>query len=83
MIGVRFGALANAIAPAALAAIAMLFVVVAVDQALPPVSVHARLALLVASGGLVYASWLLIFARGTVRELIAVLRKQPLPAPEV
>ena len=36
--------------------------------------------MLVAIGAAVYAAWMLIFARATVRELIAVARKQPVAA---
>ena len=80
VIGTNIGALANAIAPALLAALGMALAVVLVDDILPPLRPVPRLAILMATGGLVYTGWLLIFARSLVRELIAIVRKQPLPA---
>jgi O-antigen/teichoic acid export membrane protein len=80
VIGTNVGALANAIAPALLAALGMALAVVLVDHLLPPLAPFPRLAILVATGGLVYAGWLLIFARSLIRELIAIVRKQPLSA---
>jgi len=79
VIGVRLRDLSAAIAPAALAAIAMGLIVRLVDMLLPPTEVHARLAILVTVGGGVYGAWLLLFARNTLREMIAMVRKQPLP----
>lgn len=80
VIGTNIGALANAIAPALLAALGMALAVVLVDDILPPLHPVPRLAILMATGGLVYTGWLLIFARSLIRELIAIVRKQPLPA---
>lgn len=80
VIGVRLRDLADAVAPAALAAIAMALVVRSVDGALPAVQVQLRLAILVAVGAAVYGAWLAVFARATVRELIAVVRRRPLQA---
>ncbi len=74
------GAVADAIAPAMLAALGMALAVVLVDDILPPLHPLPRLAILVATGGIVYAGWLMIFARTVIRELIAIVRKQPLPA---
>ena len=39
-----------------------------------------QLAILVGVGAATYGGWLALFARGTVRELIAILRKRPMPA---
>jgi len=80
VIGTTVGALANAIAPALLAALGMALAVVLIDDVLPPLPPLPRLAILVATGGLVYAGWLMIFARPVVGELVAIVRKQPLPA---
>ncbi|WEJ99361.1 MAG: lipopolysaccharide biosynthesis protein [Candidatus Sphingomonas phytovorans] len=78
VIGTNIRAIADAIAPALLAALAMALAVVLVDSILPPLHPLPRLAILVATGALVYAAWLLLFARGVVRELIAIVRKRPL-----
>ena len=80
VIGVRARDVARAVASPALAAIAMALIVGLVDRALPPLDAHWRLVVLVAIGAAVYAAWMLIFARATVRELIAVARKQPVAA---
>jgi len=80
VIGARLPQLADAIAPAALAAIAMGLVVHVVDQTLPDMSAHLRLLTLIVVGAAVYSTWLILFARGTLREIIAMVRKQPLPA---
>ena len=78
VIGTNIRAIADAIAPALLAALAMALAVVLVDSILPPLHPLPRLTILVATGALVYAAWLLLFARGVVRELIAIVRKRPL-----
>ena len=80
VIGVRARDVARAVASPALAAIAMALIVGLVDRALPPLDAHWRLMMLVAIGAAVYAAWMLTFARATVRELIAVARKQPVAA---
>jgi len=80
VIGARVRDLADAIAPAACAAIGMAVVVTLTDRSLPPLAPPARLAVLVAIGAATYGAWLALFARGTVRELIAVVRKRPVPA---
>jgi O-antigen/teichoic acid export membrane protein len=78
VIGTNVRAIADAVAPALLAALGMALAVVLVDHFLPPLHPLPRLAILVATGGLVYAGWLMIFARRVVRELVAIVRKQPL-----
>lgn len=80
VIGVSPRALAEAIAPSALAAIAMALVVMLADRALPPLPAPTRLAALVAVGAAAYGIWLALFARATVRELVALVAKRPLPA---
>lgn len=80
VIGVTARAVAGAVASPALAAIAMALVVWLTDRSLPPLDAHWRLAVLVPVGAAVYAAAMLVFARATVRDLIAVVRKQPMPA---
>ena len=74
VIGVRVAALAGAVAPPALAALAMAVAVTVLDQALPVIANPARLALLVAVGGAVYTGWLAVFGRGLLGELIGLVR---------
>nr|WP_295666285.1 lipopolysaccharide biosynthesis protein [Sphingomonas sp.] len=79
VIGTTLRALGDAIAPPLMAALIMATTVRLVDElVLPPLHPFARLAVLVAIGALAYGGWLLLFARPLVRELIAVVRKQPL-----
>ncbi|QNA86223.1 lipopolysaccharide biosynthesis protein [Sphingomonas sp. So64.6b] len=81
VIGTSVSALAEAVAPALFAAVGMALVVRLVDAALPPMAPLPRLAILVVTGAIVYGGWLMLFARGVVRELIAIVRKQPLAEP--
>jgi hypothetical protein len=67
--------LLQALMPPSLAGLAMGLVVVLVDSLLGGVSSPLRLALLVASGGLVYGLWLICFARERLGELLALLRR--------
>jgi len=80
VIGVRARDVAHAVASPALGAIAMAVTVGLVDRSLPPLDAPWRLAVLVPIGAAVYATWMLVFARSSVRELIAIVRKQPVPA---
>ncbi|MEG3177955.1 lipopolysaccharide biosynthesis protein [Sphingomonas sp. RB3P16] len=80
VIGTTVRSIAVAIAPALFAALAMALCVTAVDALLPPMGDWAELAILVATGACVYVGWLLLFSRAAVRELVAVVRKQPIPA---
>ena len=80
VIGTSPKALADAIAPALLAALGMALVVRLADTVLPPLAAPLHLVILVAIGAAVYGGWLMVFARPLVRELIAIVRKQPLPA---
>ena len=75
-IGVTAPALARAVAPPVMAAIAMAAVVTLVDQGLPSMPMFARLTLLVALGAGTYAGWLLAFARSTVAEVVALVRRR-------
>ncbi len=78
VIGASVRDLAAAIAPAAIAALAMALVVTLVDHELPPLAAAPRLAILVVVGAATYGVWLARFARDTVRELIAMVRKRPM-----
>ncbi|MEG3089071.1 lipopolysaccharide biosynthesis protein [Sphingomonas sp. PB4P5] len=80
VIGTTALALAEAIAPALLCAAGMALAVWRIDGALPILAPLPRLAILVGIGALFYGGALLLFARGVVRDLIAIVRKQPLPA---
>jgi O-antigen/teichoic acid export membrane protein len=80
VLGVSVRALADAIAPALIAALAMAVIVTLTDRALPPLAPLPRLAILVAAGAAAYAGWLMLFSRDVVRDLIALVRKQPLQA---
>ena len=76
LLGVEVRVLARAVMPPVLAAVAMALVVSSVDRLLPPLAAPVRLAALVATGGLVYGGWLLLFARQSVDELIALVRRR-------
>jgi O-antigen/teichoic acid export membrane protein len=78
VIGASLRAIADAIAPALLAALAMALVVTLVDDVLPILHPALRLLILVSVGAAVYGGWLAVFARPVLRELLAVVRKQPL-----
>ncbi len=80
VIGTSLRAIADAIAPALLAALAMALVVTLIDGLLPVMPTVLRLLILVGMGAGVYGGWLAIFSRSVLRELIAVVRKQPLAA---
>lgn len=80
VIGTSLRAIADAIAPALLAALAMALVVTLVDGILPVLHPALRLLILVSVGATVYGAWLAIFSRQVLRELIAVVRKQPIAA---
>lgn len=82
VIGSTVAALADAIAPPLLAALVMALAVLSLDAALMPLNPLPRLALLVTTGGLVYIGWLLLFARGIVGELVAIIRPRPLEQPQ-
>jgi O-antigen/teichoic acid export membrane protein len=77
IIGLSPAKLIRAIAPALLAAAAMVVPVLLVDSALPPLAPPARLGILVLTGVAAYVAFLLIFARAMVREVIEFVRKRP------
>jgi O-antigen/teichoic acid export membrane protein len=79
VIGARVRDVANAVASPTLAAIGMALVVGLVDRMLPPLVPVLRLSVLVGVGALVYGGWMLVFSRSAVRELVAIVRKAPVP----
>ena len=80
VIGARLRDLVAAIAPSALAAVAMATMVHLIDGLLPMMGDAKRLAILVVVGATFYGGWLATFARPTLRELIAIVAKRPLAA---
>lgn len=76
VIGLKPRALIDAIAPPALAAVAMALVVSLLDHGLAPMPPVAHLAFLVFTGVAAYGAWLAIFARGTIDEVIDMVRKR-------
>ena len=69
-------ALARAVLPPLQAALAMAAIVLLADRLLPLGGPLPRLAVLVTIGGAVYAGWMLIFSRPTVRALIDLVRRR-------
>jgi O-antigen/teichoic acid export membrane protein len=76
VIGVKLRALVDAIAPAAMAAVAMALLVSLLDRALPALPAPTRLAALVPVGAAAYAGWLALFARAALREVLDTLRNR-------
>lgn len=74
VIGIGGRAFVRTVAPPILAAAAMALAVTLIDRMLPAMPQSARLAALVASGGIIYCLWLLLFARETVDDLIRLVR---------
>jgi O-antigen/teichoic acid export membrane protein len=75
VIGVRAVALARAISPPVLASLAMALILSMLGRGLPPgTSPLVELAFLVFTGGVIYVAWLLVFARQTVEEIVALVR---------
>jgi O-antigen/teichoic acid export membrane protein len=79
-IGLAPADLIRAIAPPAAAAIAMAVLVELVDWLLPPIAPLPELAVLIATGVATYGLWLMLFARDAVGELVAIVRRRPLPS---
>jgi O-antigen/teichoic acid export membrane protein len=75
-IGVRAGALADALMPAVRASFVMLVLVLGIEALLPPAHIYVRLAILVAFGAAVYAGFLLLFARPVVDDLLRIVWKR-------
>lgn len=80
-IGVRVRQIADAIAMPLMASLVMALGVSFIDVALlPPLAAPVRLSILVAVGGAIYGMFLLAFGRAVLHDLMAMIRKQPLPA---
>ena len=75
VIGASAAELIAAIAPPAMAALAMAAAVVLLDSTLPQIAAPLRLALLVTAGATIYAGWLVIFARPTLAALRRMIRR--------
>ncbi|WP_077228740.1 lipopolysaccharide biosynthesis protein [Sphingomonas hengshuiensis] len=75
-IGVRARDLFSAVLPALRAAIAMAAIVFLLDRAFPALPALVQLMLLSVTGALAYAAWLAVFARPTLRAVIALLRNR-------
>ena len=82
-IGISAREIGNAVWPGLSASIAMAAIVYCTGQLLPEMIVYARLAILVATGGLAYVGLLYILARPTLIEVIRLIyrRKPPVPGP--
>ncbi len=81
--GLRFADLIRAAAPGLGCSILMAGVVMAVDRLLPPLSAPVRLCVLVPAGGIAFLAALMLCARGTLMELVALVvrRAPPVQAP--
>lgn len=79
--GVGFGDIAKAAAPAVGTSMAMAAVVSGIDSVLPDMAAPFRLAILVGTGGLAFVAILMLFARSTMDELIRLVIRRK--APEV
>ena len=75
IIGIRAIELAEAVAPAVLAATAMALAVTAIDGVMPALATPARLVVLVAGGTAFYAAWLAVFARTALIDVAALFRR--------
>ncbi|MFL9840606.1 lipopolysaccharide biosynthesis protein [Sphingomonas sp. ST-64] len=75
VIGLSWRDLVAAVMPPVAAAVAMALIVALVDRALPPLGALAHLLTLVACGAAVYGAWLWLFARATVNDAIATIRR--------
>ncbi|MCW3848526.1 lipopolysaccharide biosynthesis protein [Sphingomonas sp. LB-2] len=76
VIGVRTRDLVDAITPPALAAVAMALIVSLLDDGLPPMAPLSHLAFLACTGVAAYGAWLAVFAKGTIEEVIDMVRKR-------
>ena len=76
VIGVRLRTLVQAIAAPVLAAAAMGLLVAGVDHLLPAIAPLARLGILIATGTVTYGALLILFARGMLLEVIALVRNR-------
>lgn len=77
-IGVRWRALAGALAPAIAATAIMVAAVLAARAVLPPMAPIAELAVLASAGAITYGAALMLVARETVGEIVTFLTKREL-----
>ena len=77
--GLRFSDLIRAAAPGLGCSMLMAGAVVAVDAALPPLAAPIRLGVLVPAGAVAFCVALALCARGTVKELIALVLRRAAP----
>lgn len=75
VVGLSAGQWLAAILPPVTAAVAMALIVALIDRTLPAMSALPHLATLSAVGATVYGAWLWLFARETVSDAIAVIRR--------
>ena len=76
VIGVRTRDLFQAIMPPALAAVGMALIVSLLDDALPVMAPLSHLAFLAFTGVAAYGAWLMVFAKGTIEEVIDMVKKR-------
>ncbi len=76
LIGVKARDLKDALLPPTLGALAMALGVTLLERALPPMPALARLGLEVATGGAIYACWMVTFARDRLCELADLVLKR-------
>ena len=80
VLGLSWARLGQSVLPPLAAALAMGAVVTGVDRLLPPLAPPVRLAALVPVGVVAYAAFVLLFARDTVSQALAVVRGRGKPA---
>ncbi|HVI98375.1 MAG TPA: lipopolysaccharide biosynthesis protein [Sphingomonas sp.] len=80
VIGLSVRGLIEAVLPAAVAGGVMAMSVALLRSVLPSLLPVAELAILVTAGAAVYGAWMLVFARGAVAELAALVFRKRLPA---
>ncbi len=76
VLAVRWRQLREAMLPPVLAGLGMLAAVTLVDQNLPTLPAILRLAVLVATGGLIYGGWMMVFARERLNEILKLALKR-------
>ncbi|PZU59040.1 MAG: lipopolysaccharide biosynthesis protein [Sphingobium sp.] len=74
--GLRLGEVARAMLPALVASIGMAAIVWAIGRLLPPMPAPLRLAVMTGTGAAAFGAGLALFARATLEELVALLRRR-------
>ncbi len=75
VIGLSWREWLAAIAPPVTAAVAMALIVTLLDRTLPFMGALEHLLVIIAAGAAIYGAWLFLFARATVNEAIAMIRR--------